>query len=246
MVEITSVSIRNLLLDCRAALRKADKKFEQSPLRELLDDTIIELGEARDRQLVQQKRAGEEEAPAAQRVAYAWQSVTRELRHSHPELFQELSLRVLHRLDTEVLGDPADEIQALQDDLRERETTMNKAVAELSALRAALANAVPLADTVGGTEAALAQERLQILLQAVSTGGGLRKQPAAAAEQDHSPTRTTLQAVVDGQRALTSNEREWCIGEAMVLTGFQQTPVQLLAQGDAALARLVLEGKSAV
>jgi hypothetical protein len=28
----------------------------------------------------------------------------------------------------------------------------------------------------------------------------------------------------------------------MVLTGFQSTPAQLLAQGDAALARLVLEG----
>lgn len=229
------------MLDCRAALRKADRNFEGSPLRGQLDDIIIELGSARDRQKLEQSQA--EQAPAAQRVAYAWQSVTRELRHSHPELFKELSMRVLYRLDTEVLDDPDDEILRLQEELRERDTAMGKAVAELSALRAQLATAVPLADTLGGSEAALAQERLQLLLQAVSSGGGLRRQPAAPV-QSHAPTRSSLQAVLDGQRPLTSHEREWCIGEAMVLTGFQQTPVQLLAQGDGALARLVLEGKS--
>lgn len=240
-MDMTSARMRNLLLDCRTALRKADRNFEQSPLREQLDDVIIELGQARDRQQLA-KRADAGDAPAAQRVAYAWQSVTRELRHSHPELFQELSLRVLQRLDTQVMDDPGDEIQALKDELNRRDAAASRAVAELSALRAALANAVPLADTVGGSESELAQERLQTLLQAVSTGGGLRRQPTAP-EHGHAPTRSTLQAVLDGERALTSHEREWCIGEAMVLTGFQQTPVQLLAQGDSALARLVLEGK---
>lgn len=239
----SSKGIRNLLLDCRAALRKADRSFEGSPLREQLDDTIIELGEAGDRQtLAQRTKTGQGQAPVAQRVAYAWQSVTRELRHSHPELFEELSLRVLHRLDTQVLDDPSDEILRLQQELRERDAAMTKTVAELSALRTALANAVPLADTLGGSEAALAQERLQLLLQAVSSGGGLRREPTAPV-QSHAPTRSSLQAVLDGERPLTTHEREWCIGEAMVLTGFQQTPVQLLAQGDGALARLVLEGK---
>jgi hypothetical protein len=240
----TSTGIRNLLLDCRAALRKADRNFEASKLREQLDDTIIQLGTARDRQQLAQHAQAQELAPAAQRVAYAWQSVTRELRHSHPELFKELSLRVLHRLDTEVMDDPSDEILALKEELLEREAASAKAVAELSALRAALANAVPLADTVGGSESELAQERLQLLLQAVSSGGGLRREPAAPVH-GHAPTRATLQAVLDGQRQLSSHEREWCIGEAMVLTGFQQTPVQLLAQGDGALARLVLDGKAA-
>lgn len=241
-MDMTSARMRNLLLDCRTALRKADPNFERTPLREHLDDLIIELGQARDRQQLARRVDGGE-APAAQRVAYAWQSVTRDLRHSHPELFKELSQRVLQRLDTEVMDDPSDEIQALKDELNRREAATSRAVAELSALRAALANAVPLADTVGGSESELAQERLQALLQAVSTGGGLRRQPAPPAHS-HAPTRSTLQAVLDGERALTTHEREWCIGEAMVLTGFQQTPVQLLAQGDGALARLVLEGKA--
>ena len=144
----SNTGIRNLLLDCRAALRKADRNFEASPLREQLDDIIIELGSARDQQKLEQK-AQAEQAPAAQRVAYAWQSVTRELRHSHPELFKELSMRVLYRLDTEVLDDPDDEILRLQEELRERDTAMGKAVAELSALRAQLATAVPPARDAG-------------------------------------------------------------------------------------------------
>ena len=36
--------IRNLLLDCRTALRRADPAFADSPLGEQLDDTILELG----------------------------------------------------------------------------------------------------------------------------------------------------------------------------------------------------------
>ncbi|GAB3382363.1 hypothetical protein [Lysobacter fragariae] len=236
------IELRNLLLDCRTALRKADRHFEISPLREQLDDMIIELGEAGVRQRIEAQRPENAEPPPVQRVAYAWQSVARELRHTHADLFRQLSERVLERLDIDALGDEDDEIQSLQDDLKQSQATLAKTTAELSALRTALANAVPLADTLGGSESELAQQRMQMLLQAVSSGGGLRK-PAPAAAADGTPTRTTLQAVVAGQRALTNNEREWCIGEAMVLTGFQQTPVQLLAQGDVALAQLVLDGK---
>ena len=50
-------------------------------------------------------------------------------------------------------------------------------------------------------------------------------------------------AVADGRRALTREQREWCVGEAMVLTGFMHTPVQLLERGEAALARIILDAK---
>lgn len=232
--------IRNLLLDCRAALRKADPDFERTPLRELLDDTIIELRQAEDR------RAAPQVAPAAtanaQRVAYAWQSAARELRHTQPELFQRLSAKVLERLDADAPADADDEIETLRRRLEERETGLKRVAGELAGLRTALATAVPLADTLGGSESELAQQRLQLLLQAVSQGGGLARPAPASSREDHVPERATLQAVAAGQRALTSTEREWCIGEAMVLTGFQRTPVQLLENGDAALAQLVLDG----
>ena len=62
--------IRNLLLDCRTALRKAHKDFDDHPLRELLDDTIIELGELSVRQQLQATPATKPVAsPVSQRVA---------------------------------------------------------------------------------------------------------------------------------------------------------------------------------
>ena len=38
--------IRNLLLDCRTALRRADKQFEDSPLADRLGDAIIGISRA--------------------------------------------------------------------------------------------------------------------------------------------------------------------------------------------------------
>lgn len=46
--------------------------------------------------------------------------------------------------------------------------------------------------------------------------------------------------VAAGQRPLSVGQREWCVGEAMVLTGFAHDPIELIARGDAALAQLVL------
>ncbi|MUV13096.1 hypothetical protein [Noviluteimonas gilva] len=56
------------------------------------------------------------------------------------------------------------------------------------------------------------------------------------------PSREILQAVVEGTRTLTHEEREWCVNEAMVLTGFLKTPVELLQSGEPALARIILDG----
>lgn len=234
--------IRNLLLDCRTALRKAHKDFDDHPLRELLDDTIIELGELTVRQQVQAATSARPVAsPVGQRVAYAWQSVAREMRRSHPELYQDMSARVTRRLDEEVLDDAQDEIDTLRQRLAERQADAAVATAELAALRAALETAVPLAD--GGNEAARALERLKLLVQAASQGGGLPKPSPAAVKQaaeSHVPDRAILQKVAAGQRPLSAGQREWCIGEAMVLTGFAHGPAELIARGDAALAQLVL------
>lgn len=228
--------LRNLLLDCRAALRRADPAFESTALGDLLDTTIIELGQAVARPAAAAAETGNS---GSRRVAYAWQAVARELRQTHPELHAVLSRKVLARVDTDLSADPAAEIAALEARVAEREATLEQTAAELAALRTALATAVPLADIVGGSEAALAQQRLQLLLHAVSAAGGVAR-PAPDPDADFVPDRGLLQAVAAGERPLSSQHREWCIGEAMVLTGFQRTPVQLLEEGDAALARLVL------
>lgn len=226
-------ALRNLLLDCRTALRRADPNFAQTPLSGQLDDTIIELGKAPAPELP------EPETRTAQQVAYAWQSAARDLRFSHPDLHAKLQARVLQLLDVDVLLDPAGEILALQARVQEDGARLRDAVAELAALRQALADAVPQID--GNLPAAeAARLRLRLLVEAASRGGS----PPNTAPKDAANaglSREELQAVATGRRALAREEREWCIGEAMVLSGFQRTPVELLADGEAALARLILE-----
>jgi hypothetical protein len=227
-------ALRNLLLDCRTALRRADPNFARSQLSEQLDDTIIELG-----QNAEQAESPEPETRTAQQVAYAWQSATRDLRFSHPELHAKLQARVLQLLDVDVLHDPASEIHALQSKVQEDAARLRDAVAELSALRQSLADAVPNLDgNVPAAEAA--RLRLRMLVDSATRGGGLPK----ATPKDPGNvglTRDELRAVANGERNLSREEREWCIGEAMVLSGFQKSPAQLLADGEPALARLILE-----
>ena len=228
--------IRNLLLDCRAALRRADADFARTPLSELLDDTIIELGQAGDGSTLEAP-----ETRTAQQVAYAWQSAARDLRFSHPELHENLSARVLQMLDVDVFHDPATEIHALQSHVQDREAKLRDAVAELAALRQTLIDAVPNLD--GNMPAAeAARVRLRMLVESATRGGGLPK-PAAPVQITGGPmlTRAALQDIAEGRRALNRDEREWCIGEAMVLSGFQKNAAQLLADGEAALARLILD-----
>ena len=177
------------------------------------------------------------ETHAAQQVAYAWQVATRELRFTHPELHAQLTEKVRQLLDVQVLDDPALEIHRLQADVAAMK-------AELDELRQALADAVPGIDTkVPPAEAA--RLRMRYLIEAGSRGSGLSP-PAhlrPGEPVDVAPSRADLEAVMEGRRALTREQREWCVGEAMVLTGFMHTPVQLLEKGEAALARIILDAK---
>lgn len=212
---------RHLLLDCRAALRRTDPGFEDSPLGKRLDSAILEMGQADDA-----RRAREEakpEHPVAARVAYAWQSVARELRHSHPEVYQRLWDQVLKRLDARAMGDSTQEIEALQRTAESAQRALSAAEAEIAGLRTALAAAV----------ANPARE------SAPQGGGGM------AASPDNTPGPALFRDVAAGARSFAPHELEWCLSEAMVRTGFQRTPVQLLEEGEAGLARLLLETAAA-
>ena len=215
---------RHLLLDCRAALRRTDPAFEDTPLGERLDAAILAIGQADDARRVEAQAAPGK--PMAGRVAYAWQSVARELRHSHPDVYQRMSEQVLKRLDLDALDDPAEEIEALLKSLDTTEQARTRLEAEAAGLRDALAEAVarppePAADENAGTGT-----------------------PAPAAANG-APGPALLHAVANGLRSFAPDELEWCISEALVLTGFQKTPVQLLEAGEAGLARLLLEATAA-
>jgi hypothetical protein len=52
-----------------------------------------------------------------------------------------------------------------------------------------------------------------------------------------------LLAVAAGERPFTDPHREWCVGEAMVLSGFEFTPIELIQQGDAAIAGIIVKAR---
>ncbi|MGN6112198.1 MAG: hypothetical protein ACTHOC_04195 [Luteimonas sp.] len=218
--------IRNRRLDVRAARRRADRKFESTPLSDALDDAILRLG--RESAPTPPSEAPVQK-PHAHRIAYAWQGAARELRASHPEIHALLSKRVLERLREEVLDDAADEIETLREHLRLREAAHAKLVHEFAAVSAKLAAA-----NAEGAAAAAAAGANAVAAPA---------QAAATAGDPRVPGRALLEAVAAGTAALGDAHRDWCLAEAMVLTGFERTPVQLMEDGEAALAALVLRGK---
>ena len=209
--------IRNLLLDCRAALRRADAKFESTALSDTLDDAIIRIGRENEPPPPSEVPVAK---PHGHRIAYAWQAAARELRGSHPEVHEMLSARVFERLDEEVIDDAAHEIETLRERLLERQAACARLEGEVAAARVQLD--------------ALARTPCVPLAVAV----------AEQLEDPHVPSRALLQSVAAGKAQLSVDHRDWCIAEAMVLTGFERTPVQLMEQGEAALAALVLGGKA--
>ncbi|WP_159016873.1 hypothetical protein [Cognatiluteimonas profundi] len=252
--------LRNLLLDCRAALRRADPHFENSPLRARMDENIIGMSKAED---TPKEVAAAPQTFSAQQVAYAWQQAARELHFTHPQLYAELGREVRERLQADTLVDPNAELVRLEARLRqlqaERDTAQDALTAtlatahrelqagladlqdELATLRQALSAAVALdgADA-HGSEVELAQRRLRVLVEAAQRGGGLPKaRPEAPGEI--APSTTRLQQVSSGSRAFSDEEREWCIGEAVVRSHFALSPAKLLADGDRALATLLLQ-----
>jgi hypothetical protein len=230
--------LRHLLLDCRAALRRADATFELGPLRPRLDQTIIAMSTAKPAR----ESIAEPQTFAAQQVAYAWQQAARELTFTHPALHAELGERVRERLQSGTLVDPGIEIVKVQQQLRDEQAAHEALRAELAAVHATLAAMVALDDgDARGSESERAQRRLQRLLDAATRGDGLPR-PRPEDPQTIAPTTAVLHQVRQGARDFTRDERDWCIGEAMVRTHFERDPSQLLAGGDRALAALLLDG----
>lgn len=236
--------LRNLLLDCRAALRRHFRQFEDDPLRKRIDAGIAELDKKKD-----EDELAEPDTLTAQQVAYAWQIAARGLKLSHPELYDKLSRKVHDMLDAEVLDDPATEILELERDLERAASAQADAARELATLHAALAEAMPLAaDDATGSELQRAQRRIQMLLTAASSGprSSATAAAAAAAPMDDplglGQTREGMLAVLQGRRGLAKGERSWCIAEAMVLSGKREPELRTLT--DIELVKLAFNDAS--
>ena len=227
--------LRNLLLDCRSALRRANRRFDEDPLRTKIDEALNELGKDDD-----EDELAEPETRTAQQVAYAWQIATRSIKLTHADLYAKLSRRVTDMLDTDVLHDPATQFLALEAKFEVANSAQQTAEKELADLCQALAEAVPLAgrDAIG-SDAECTQRRVALLVKAAASGTGLPK-PINDDPHDQTHTREELMAVAAGRRQLSRWERSWCVAEALVMT--EMSAAQLNKLKDIELVKMVLAG----
>jgi len=274
--------LRALLIDARIELRKSQRDFMKSELCDRMDQAISALANAPAG--IPTNGAPEPAAPApavhpipmapsankahtANQVGLAWQTAARDLRFSHPHVYEALSQRVMALLGDKSLVDPAAEIEQLMKaaELAKKMTIVAQeqrkaALAERDAmiderdvLLGALATAVPEL-TDGGDKLGTALARLEKLKTQTAMPQSVRgaqfdsKSSSAAASaaapvEGPIPSLEALTAIAAGQRKFTKEQQEWALGEAMVLSGFRQTHVELLEQGEAALAQMILAGK---
>jgi len=261
--------LRNLLIDCRIELRKNLREFHKTELCLRLDQAIqnaTALAEsAAATQASAENPTGKAGAPTpgghdrkhtTHQVALAWQMVTRDLKFSDPPLYDSLRAKVLTRIEAKTLVDESTELREIEGQLAKLQAALDQqaqqsAVLELEhdSLVSALSLAVPeLAD--GGDRLAVAVARIEWLktqksIPAPISNSGAAKTSAPVDQEGPVPNVDVLALVASGARKFTDHQREWSVGEAMVLSGFQYTPVELLDMGDARVASVIIGAQSA-
>ena len=248
--------LRALLIDCRIELRRLVRDFHKTPLCERLDAATQALA---NQATAAGLATGTTPSPAGEpatgraettnQVGLAWQLAARDLKFTQPALYEQMSRKVMARLGDKSLLDPVDELHAAQgasEGLREQLAELEKQRAALEAERdtvlGALAAAVPqLAD--GGDRLGVALARVDCLLRQATQVASTITVATVAEEESRIPSPEVIAAIAAGTRQFTQAQREWCVGEAMVLSGFEYTPMELIEQGDAQIARIIASAR---
>jgi hypothetical protein len=248
--------LRTLLIDCRIELRKLVRDFHKTELCERLDVAVQSLANASgvemDLKQAPRPEVVQNVKETSNQVALAWQTAARDLKFTHPTLYDQMSKKVMSKLGVKTLVDQVDELRQLEDAVGElkkqqqmSEKSRHAVEIERDALLGALASAVPeLAD--GGDRVGVALARIEALKRQANNGSGSGRPAAgavAAEEENRIPSAEVLATVAAGARRFTNAQREWCVGEAMVLSGFQLTPMELIEQGDAKIAKIITEAQ---
>lgn len=147
-------------------------------------------------------------------------------------------------------GAPSPELERLRQDVEDAEHARDaanlqrmKVAGQLNTLQKSLAAAVP--EVAAGKDAQSdALRRIEHLAThgAAAPGAALA---AKAAEMDAPmPSRAVLEAVIAGERKFSKAQLEFTIAEAMVLTEWAKTPLELMAEGEPWLAALILKNQN--
>jgi hypothetical protein len=240
--------LRALLIDCRIELRRLVRDFHATPLCERLDAATQQLANAPVETPEPPAASGaglRQGRETSNQVALAWQLAARDLKFSHPPLYEAMSRKVMARLETSTLVDQVDELRRLEasvDSLREQQAEVDRqrqaVESERDTVLGALASAVPqLAD--GGDRIGVALARIDCLKAQATKSAPVVTVGTVSEEESRFPSPEVIALIAAGARQFTQAQREWCVGEAMVLSGFKYTPIELIEQGDASIARII-------
>jgi len=244
--------LRNLLIDCRIELRKYVKDFHKTEMCDKLDVAIANAGKPQVEAAVSEPAIGANKTLTTNQVGLAWQRAARDLKFTHPELFEKLGQDVMRLLDTKTLVDPGTELEQLGVEVEKLKGAQEKQKKEQDAIKAerdailgALATAAPhLDDSADRFATALARiEWLQTAAtskQVVSGKSNANEPPA----EGPVPSDETLAAIIAGSRNFSKDQLDWALGEAMVLCGFQFTPHELIEQGHPHIAQIIQDARS--
>jgi hypothetical protein len=245
--------LRNLLIDCRIELRKYIKDFHKTEMCDKLDIAISHAGRPQAEASITEPAIGANKTLTTNQVGLAWQRAARDLKFTHPELFEKLGQDVMRLLDAKSLVDPGTELELLGVEVEKMKATQaqqkkeqDAVAAERDAILGALATAVPqLDDSADRFATALARiEWLQTTVaskQAVSNSKNPGNEPPP---EGPVPSDDVLVAIIAGNRNFTKDQLDWALGESMVLCGFQFTPHELIEQGHPHIAKIIQDARN--
>jgi hypothetical protein len=160
-------------------------------------------------------------------------------------------LKQLDRLDTVLKAEDQRVIRLRQDvENAERDRDTEKlqrmrVVGQLNTRQRTIEAATPTFDgDDDGEPQHIALRRVEWLARRAGTDPAAM---AAALEEELNapmPGQTVLEAVIAGKRQFTKAQLEFSLSEAMVLCGWELTPLEIMQKGEAWLAKLLLDHHS--
>jgi hypothetical protein len=205
--------VRDLLMDIRIELRQHVRDFHKTDLCKRIDDTRDAL--LHGPRAMAATAAANVTVEGADRIAQAWQGAAEDLKLTAPAIYELLAKKVAARLAAMPALTPA---PSPAPEPAQATSTQSSGAAAAATVAVTVEAEVVLHDATTATPS--------LMMVAVEA---------------HVPNTEMLAAIAASKRRFTEAQREWCVGEAMVRSGFSIDPEEFIARGDNEMARYILE-----